>query len=103
MLSDIDPTVAKFIDAVNANNRSQLFDVLAENATMSDDGTDHDLRKWTDAEIFSAHGRLAVESVDNSGTQLIANYTNERWGSMRTAWRFVVKGNKIARFETGQA
>lgn len=103
MLSDIDPTVAKFIAAVNANDKRQLFNVLDENATMSDDGMDRDLRKWTDDEIFSTHGRLAVESVDNSGTRLIANYTNERWGSMRTAWRFVVKGNKIARFETGQA
>lgn len=46
---------------------------------------------------------MDVQSEADGGRALIANYSNETWGEMRTAWRFVVDGNRISRFETGQA
>src|SRR6185312_16171785 len=77
--------------------------MLTPDATMSDDGTDRDLRDWVQNEVFGSNGRMEVESVTDGGTALVANYTNDRWGAMRTAWRFTVAGDKISRFETGQA
>ncbi|MFK0294076.1 nuclear transport factor 2 family protein [Streptomyces sp. NPDC090442] len=102
-LNDLDPVVAKFVDALNTGDSNGLFDLLTPDATMSDDGTDRDLRNWLQSEAFGSNGRMDVESVADGGTALVANYTNDRWGAMRTAWRFTVAGDKISRFETGQA
>jgi hypothetical protein len=46
---------------------------------------------------------MNVESEAADGQSLIAAYSNSRWGEMRTAWRFELSGDQIARFETGQA
>jgi hypothetical protein len=62
------------VSAVNAGDRDAFFAVLAPGATMSDEGR-----------------------------SLIVNYTNSTYGEMRTAWKFVVDGDKVSRFETGQA
>jgi hypothetical protein len=70
---------------------------------MSDDGSERDLEEWVDREIFSSNGRMSVESESDDGRSLIVNYTNSTWGEMRTAWKFVVEGDHITRFETGQA
>jgi hypothetical protein len=99
----LDPVVAQFVDALNTGDSNGLFDLLTPDATMSDDGTDRDLRNWLQSEAFGSNGRMDVESIAEGGTALVANYTNDRWGAMRTAWRFTVSGDKISRFETGQA
>jgi hypothetical protein len=70
---------------------------------MSDDGTERDLTEWVDREIFTADGRMEVESQSGDGRELAVNYTNSTWGTMRTRWHFVVVGEKVSRFETGQA
>lgn len=98
-----DPVVRAFVAAVNASDRDAFFALLAPGATMSDDGSERDLEEWVDREIFSANGRMEVESESEDGRSLIANYTNSTWGAMRTTWRFVVDGDRISRFETGQA
>jgi hypothetical protein len=98
-----DPVVRAFVAAVNASDRDAFFALLAPGATMSDDGSERDLEEWVDREIFSANGRMEVESESEDGRSLIANYTNSTWGAMRTTWKFVVDGDKISRFETGQA
>ncbi|MFF9196988.1 nuclear transport factor 2 family protein [Streptomyces sp. NPDC014779] len=98
-----DPVVRAFVTALNANDRDALFGVLTPDATMSDDGTERNLRDWTEREVFSSHGRMEVEDENDGGRSLVATYTNDTWGSMRTAWRFTVEGDKVARFETGQA
>ncbi|MFX0578087.1 nuclear transport factor 2 family protein [Nocardia nepalensis] len=103
MTQQLDRTVQEFVDAVNDNDQDRLFAVLTEDATMSDDGVERNLAQWTDSEIFSSNARMQVESIDDGGTALVADYTNSRWGSMRTAWRFTVRDGKISRFETGQA
>jgi hypothetical protein len=98
-----DPVVRKFVQAVNAGDRDAFFALLTEDATMSDDGSARDLEEWVDREIFSSDGRMEVESQADDGRSLVVNYTNSTYGSMRTDWSFVIEGDMVARFETGQA
>lgn len=98
----LDPTVQHFVDAVNAHDATAFERTLAEDASMSDDGNERNLAQWTDSEIFATNGRMRVESV-SSPTEFVADYSNDKWGAMRTAWRFTVRDGLISRFETGQA
>ncbi|MFE9046261.1 nuclear transport factor 2 family protein [Streptomyces sp. NPDC007818] len=98
-----DLAVAAFVAAVNAGDKEAFFASLTDDATMSDDGTDRDLRAWAESEIFSSNGRMDVEDVSADGRTLTATYANSTWGRMRTRWVFTVSGVRISRFETGQA
>jgi hypothetical protein len=98
-----DPFVRAFVTAVNTGDREAFLGLLAPGATMSDDGSERDLTGWVDREIFSSNGRMEVESESEDGRSLIVTYTNSTWGAMRTKWKFVVDGDKVSRFETGQA
>ena len=98
-----DPVVRTFIEAVNAGDREAFFALLTQDATMSDDGSDRDLTDWVDRELFSAEGQMEVDSQSDDGRSLIVNVTNSTYGTMRTHWEFTVEGEKVARFETGQA
>jgi hypothetical protein len=98
-----DPAVRALVMAINAGDRAAFFAVLTPDATMSDDGTDRDLTDWVDREIFSANGRMEVESQSDDGRELVAQYSNSTWGAMRTRWAFTVDGERISHFDTGQA
>lgn len=98
-----DPVVRDFVTAVNAGDRAAFDALLAPGATMSDDGSDRDLGQWVNKEIFSDGGHMDVESEGGDGRELLVNYRNNTWGSMRTAWRFLVEDGRVKRFETGQA
>ncbi|MGW7059147.1 nuclear transport factor 2 family protein [Streptomyces sp. NPDC054904] len=99
-----DPTVRAFVAAVNAGDRAAFEAVLAPGATMSDDGSDRDPAQWSDREIFSSGGHMAVTSEADGGRSLVVDYRNDTWGEMRTAWRFdVTADGHVSRFETGQA
>jgi hypothetical protein len=98
-----DPVVRAFVTAVNANDRDAFYARLTPDATMSDDGTERNLQEWVDREIFSTRGRMDVESESDDGRSLAVTYTNATYGEMHTKWKFVVEGDKISRFETGQA
>ncbi|MEF9882616.1 nuclear transport factor 2 family protein [Streptomyces sp. P9-A4] len=98
-----DPAVRAFVAALNAGDEAALFEALGPGATMSDDGSDRDLRQWLDREVFASRGHMDVESEADGGLALVARYRNDTWGEMRTAWRFAVDGGKVTRFETGQA
>ncbi|GAA1109459.1 nuclear transport factor 2 family protein [Nocardiopsis composta] len=102
-LKPSDPVVRAFVDAVNGGDRDAFYALLAPGATMTDDGTERDLDQWVDREIFSSDGRMDVESESDGGRTLVASYTNSTWGTMRTRWHFTVDGDRIARFDTGQA
>lgn len=103
-LSDLaDPVVRRFIEAVDAGDRDAFFALLSEEATMSDDGSERDLTEWVDRELFNAEGRMEVESQSEDGSSLIVNVTNSTYGTMRTHWEFTIEGDRVARFETGQA
>jgi hypothetical protein len=98
-----DPTVRAVVTAINAGDRAGFFAAFTSDATLSDDGTEHDLTQWADREIFSSNGHLEVVSQSDQGRSLVADYRNDTWGEMRTAWTFVVTGGKVSRLETGQA
>ncbi|MFF2353193.1 nuclear transport factor 2 family protein [Kitasatospora sp. NPDC058115] len=98
-----DPTVRAAVTAINAGDRQAFVDLLAPDATMSDDGSERDLQDWIDREIFTVHGHMEVRSESDGGRALVADYRNETWGEMRTAWRFTVEGGRISHFATGQA
>lgn len=101
-----DPVVERFVAAVNAGDKDAFFaDVLTEDATMSDDGSERDLADWTEKEIFSpqANGRMEVVEASDDGRSLVVDYTNDTWGTMRTRWIFTVTDGRVSRFETGQA
>jgi hypothetical protein len=98
-----DPTVRSVVRAINAGDRDAFLAVFTADATMSDDGTDREFHDWIDREIFSANGRIEVESESGAGRSLIARYRNDTYGEMRTSWRFVVDGDRVSRMETGQA
>ncbi|MFI1100100.1 nuclear transport factor 2 family protein [Streptomyces melanogenes] len=98
-----DPAVRAFVTALNANDRAAFQAALTPGATMSDDGSDRDVADWTEREVFSSNGHMDVETESDGGRSLVANYRNDTWGAMRTAWRFDIDGGKVSRFETGQA
>ncbi|MFH7593699.1 nuclear transport factor 2 family protein [Streptomyces racemochromogenes] len=98
-----DPAVRAFVTAVNAGDREAFGAALTPGATMSDDGTDRDVDDWAEREIFSSHGHMDVEAESDGGRSLVADYRNDTWGAMRTAWRFTVDDGRVSRFETGQA
>jgi hypothetical protein len=98
-----DRLVRRFVEAVNAGDRDAFFALLTDDATMSDDGSERNLEEWVDRELFSANGRMEVESQSDDGRSLIVDVTNSTYGTMRTTWKFTIEGDKVARFETGQA
>jgi hypothetical protein len=99
-----DPAVRAFVNAVNAQDREGFMSLLAPGATMSDDGSDRDLADWVDREIFSTHGHMDVDNESHGGRSLVARYSNDMYGEMRTRWSFTVEDDgRISRFETGQA
>jgi hypothetical protein len=99
-----DPAVRAFVTAVNAHDREAFMKVLAPGATMADDGSDRDLDEWIDREIFTSHGHMEVDNESQGGRALVARYSNDTWGEMRTRWSFTVGDDgRISRFETGQA
>ncbi|MFR9749597.1 nuclear transport factor 2 family protein [Nocardia sp. 004] len=103
MTAQLDPTVQEFVDALNANDQDRFYAVLTDDATMSNDGVERNLTQWTRTEVFDSNARMQIHSVGDDGTELVADYTNSRWGSMRTNWRFILRDGKVSRFETGQA
>jgi hypothetical protein len=99
-----DPAVRAFVSAVNSHDRDGFMALLSPDATMADDGSERDLADWIDREIFSTHGHMDVDSESNGGRCLLARYSNDTWGEMRTQWTFDVDDDgRISRFETGQA
>ena len=99
-----DPAVRAFVTAVNNHDHEGFMALLAPGATMADDGTERDLADWTDREIFSSHGHMEVENESDGGRRLVARYSNDMYGEMRTTWSFTVDDEgRSTRFETGQA
>ncbi|MEV4868177.1 nuclear transport factor 2 family protein [Streptomyces syringium] len=98
-----DPLVRALTLAINTGDREGFLSLLTDDATLSDDGSDRDLHQWIDKEIFSSGGHIDVRSESDGGLSLIADFRNDTWGEMRTAWRFGTTDGRISRIETGQA
>lgn len=97
------PAVRALVGAINDGDPTAFFAALTSDATMADDGSDRPLAAWADREIFSSRGHMDVQAEKEGGLALIANYRNDTWGEMKTSWRFTVEGERVSRFETGQA
>ena len=98
-----DPAVRAFVIAVNAGDRAAFDAALTPSATMSEEGSDRDVRQWAEQEIFTSTGHMDVQREDDAGLSLVVDFRNDTWGAMRTAWRFDTAGGKVSRFETSQA
>lgn len=99
-----DPAVRAVVTAINTGDRDGFFAALTTDATLSDDGTERDLTQWVDREIFAAHGHMDdIVTQSDDGRSLVADYRNDVYGQMRTAWRFQVTAGKVSRIEAGQA
>lgn len=98
-----DPIVRAVVEAINAGDLDAFLSAFAPDPTMSDDGSDRDFQQWIDREIFSSGGHLDVVTQSDDGRSLIAQYRNDTWGEMRTAWAFIIENGKVTRLETGQA
>jgi hypothetical protein len=98
------PVVQAALTAANNQDRAAFLDLLTPDASLSDDGTQRNLTEWIDREIFTSNGHFtAIESQEADGLRLIARFSNDTWGEMRTQWRFQLTGDKISRIDTGQA
>ncbi|MEU5876660.1 nuclear transport factor 2 family protein [Spirillospora sp. NPDC047279] len=97
------PVVRKFAEAINQGDRAAFRGLLTRDAAMTDDGRPQDLDAWADREIFAAHGHFDVRREDPGGLGMIVDYRNDTWGAMSTRWDFTLDGDRISRFETGQA
>ncbi|GAA1985893.1 nuclear transport factor 2 family protein [Catenulispora subtropica] len=99
----VDPAVRAFVEALNAHDKTALDAAMTANATMSDDGSPRVLGEWLQREVFDTEGRMDVTLQSPDGRDLIADYTNERWGAMTTRWHFEVLDGRVTHFDTGQA
>ncbi|MFD9904373.1 nuclear transport factor 2 family protein [Streptomyces sp. NPDC059063] len=95
------PAVRAFVDAVNAQDRDALWAVLAKDATVVDVGTKRDLDAWVERELFSAHARMEVVRESPDGLSVTAQFHNDIWGDIGTAWEFSVSDGVIRGFVTG--
>ena len=98
------PVVQAAVTAINNQDRAAFLNLLTPDAALSDDGTERSLTEWIDREIFTSNGHFTeIESQEQDGLAMIARFSNDTWGEMRTQWRFQLSGDKISRIDTGQA
>jgi hypothetical protein len=98
-----DPAVRAFIRALNSHDRTALRETMTSGATMTDDGEQRVLGQWLSREVFDSNGRMDVATQSDDGHDLVAYFTNDRWGTMRTRWHFETAEGKVSHFDTGQA
>ncbi len=98
-----DPAVRAFVAAVNNHDHEGFMALLAPGATMADDGTERTSPTGPTGRS-SPPGHMEVENESDGGRRLVARYSNDMYGEMRTTWSFTVDDEgRITRFETGQA
>lgn len=98
------PVVRAALEAVNARNRQAWFDLFANHALLTDDGSPHDYRQWADSELFGQY-RCRIDSInreEENGTLIHSDFHSERWGDFKTFWKFTLENGKISRLDVGQ-
>ncbi len=98
------PIVRAAIEAVNSRNRQAWLALFAADATLTDDGSPHDVQQWADSELFGQyHCRInAIDRKENNGTLIHSDFHSERWGDLKTFWKFTLENDKITRLDVGQ-
>lgn len=94
------PVVRSVLSALRDADRDAFFACFAEDATFTDDGTPEDLHAWAEREVFSAHGRLRVDSADDGGLRIVGQYTSDQ-GDLATFWHFQLGGAGVSRLDVG--
>jgi hypothetical protein len=103
--SAIDPVVRDAIRAMNARDRESWLALFADNATMSDDGDEHDLIEWSVSELFGESRAYVkdVKRVEDNGRTIYADFHSDQWGDFETFMKFDIDdSNRITRLDLGQ-
>jgi hypothetical protein len=98
------PVVQAALKAIDDGDREAWLKLFDAKAILTDDGSERDYQKWSDAEIFGAgKGRITkVTGIADSGVTLHADFHSAQWGDFKTFWKFQVRGGKIVRLDVGQ-
>lgn len=98
-----DPIVRSAVEAVNSRDRARWFALFADGASFSDDGIDQDLFGWCDEELFGRHSAylVSIDKVEDGGRTFYARYHSDKWGNLKTFWRFAVKDGRVSRLDVG--
>lgn len=98
------PLVRAAIEAANARDRQAWLALFADGAVLTDDGSPHALREWSDGELFGeSHTRItAIHGEEQHGTLVHADLHSDRWGDFQTFWKFTLANGKITRLDVGQ-
>ena len=100
----LNPIVQTALRAMKDGDRDAWLSLFDAKAVLTDDGTERDYKKWSDAEIFGAgRGRITtITGVADSGATIYADFHSARWGDFKTFWRFQIRSGKIVRLDVGQ-
>jgi hypothetical protein len=103
--SIIHPIVREAITAMNGRNKRKWYELFSDAATLTDDGTPHDLTEWSDGELFgSSLAYLAsVDKVEDGGLTIYGRFHSDRWGNFKTFLKFSVEKGRIIKLTVGQA
>jgi hypothetical protein len=92
------------IQAMNSRNKEQWFDLFSPNAQLTDDGDPHDLKKWSDEELFgsSVSYLASIDKIEDDGLTIYGKMHSGRWGECKTFLKFRVENGKVTRLAVGQ-
>lgn len=99
------PVVRDAIRALNARDRQHWLALFADDAPLTDDGSERDLVEWSDREFFgdSRAYITTINRVEDQGRTLYAQLHSDRWGDFETFMKFEINdSNKITRLDVGQ-
>jgi hypothetical protein len=96
-------TVRKAIDALQAGDRKNWFDLFITNAELYDDGNKQNFKTFFEKTL--GHERfIKIDKVANNGLDVYGQFHSDQWGDFKTYFKFHVNHEgKISRLDIGQA
>src|SRR5258708_1531743 len=103
--SIVPPIVKEAITAMNGSNRRKWYALFSDAATLTDDGTPHDLTEWSEGELFapSLAYLASVDKVEDGGLTVYGRFHSDRLGDFKTFLKFSVEKGRIIKLAVGQA
>jgi hypothetical protein len=97
------PTVKAAIEALQKGDRAAWSALFEPDGKLYDDGAPRSLKQFT-REALGHERFTSIDRVENSGLDLVGDFHSERWGDLRTYFRFqLTRAGKIKRLDIGQA
>lgn len=98
------PTAKAALNAMRAGDREGWFALFTADAVLTDDGSPHDFREWSDSELFGeSRGYVtSIQHEEDEGLTLYAHFHSDRWGDFLTFMKFALEDGKIIRLDVGQ-